>query len=96
MSQSASNIITLITGPFHSLKTLDTIGNCQRPVYMYERKKTPLSHKDMCLILRPQNSNFFLKNYATSDGAVSHNVFYYQPLPITRYQVRFYANNYVE
>ena len=39
---------------------------------------------------------FFLENYATSEGAVSHNVLYYQPLPITRYQVRFYANNYFE
>ena len=37
---------------------------------------------------------FFLKNYATSEGAVPHNVLYYQPLPITRYQVRFYADNY--
>ena len=36
---------------------------------------------------------FFLENYVTSEGAVSHNVLYYQPLPITRYQVRFYANN---
>ena len=32
----------------------------------------------------------------TSDGAVSHNVLYYQPLPTTRFQVRFYANNYFE
>ena len=36
----------------------------------------------------------FLENYVTSEGAVSHSVLYYQPLPITRYQVRFYANNY--
>ena len=39
---------------------------------------------------------FFLENYATSEGAVSHIILYYQPLPITRYQVRFYANNYFE
>ena len=26
---------------------------------------------------------FFLKNYVTSEGAVSHNVLYHQPLPIT-------------
>ena len=32
---------------------------------------------------------FFLENYVTSEGAVSHNVLYYQQLPITRYQVRF-------
>ena len=36
---------------------------------------------------------FFRKNYITSEGAVSHKVLYYQPLPITRYQVRFYENN---
>ena len=42
----------------------------------------------------------FLENYVTSEGAVSHNVLYmymyYQPLPITRYQVRFCADNYFE
>ena len=27
---------------------------------------------------------FFLENYATSEGAVSHTLLYYQPLPITR------------
>ena len=58
-----------------------------------------------CLISRSKsevsksNSNilvenyFFLENFVTSEGAVSHNVLYYQPLPITHYQVRFYANN---
>ena len=39
---------------------------------------------------------FFLENYGTSEGALSHNVLYYQPLPSTRYQVWFYANNYFE
>ena len=39
---------------------------------------------------------FFLEKYITSEGAVSHNVLYYQKLPITRYQVRFYDNNYFE
>ena len=34
--------------------------------------------------------------YVTSEGAVSHNVLYYQQLSITRYQVSFYANNYFE
>ena len=33
----------------------------------------------------------FVENYVTSEEAVSHNVFYYQP----DHQVRFYANNYV-
>ena len=50
-----------------------------------------------CLISRPQILNlrsrnqirgkindFFLENYVTSEGAVSHNGLYYQPLPITR------------
>ena len=56
-----------------------------------------------CLISRPRNSksevlkfveNYFcLKTYSTSEGAASHNVLYYQPLPITCYQVRFCANN---
>ena len=32
---------------------------------------------------------FFLENYVTSEGAVSHNVLYYQQLPITRNQVAF-------
>ena len=41
-------------------------------------------------------NDFFLENYITSEGAVSHNVLYYQPLPITSYLVRFYANNYFE
>ena len=39
---------------------------------------------------------FFLKKYITSGGAVSHKILYYQQLPITRYQVRFYATKYVE
>ena len=39
---------------------------------------------------------FFLENYVTSEGAVSHMVLYNQPLPITCYQVRFYANDYFE
>ena len=39
---------------------------------------------------------FFFKNYITSEGAVSHNILYYQPLPITRNQVRFYDNKYFE
>ena len=35
---------------------------------------------------------FFLKNYITSEGAVSHDVLHYQHLSIARYQVNFYAN----
>ena len=117
------------------LKTVDTIGNCRRPVFLlgvsqhmhkitnlwkfelvwsselrdnYERKKHPC-HTKLCafryLISRPQILNLrsqnqirgkLLKNYITSEGAVSHNVLYYQPLHITCHQVRFYANNYFE
>ena len=36
---------------------------------------------------------FFLENYITSEEAVSHNVLYYQPLPVTHYQVSFFADN---
>ena len=39
---------------------------------------------------------FFLENYVTSEGAVSHNVLHHQPLPITRHQEWFYAKNYLE
>ena len=39
---------------------------------------------------------FFLKNYVTSEGAVSHNVLYHQQLSFAQYQVSFYANNYFE
>ena len=39
---------------------------------------------------------FFLKNYITSEGAISHNVLYYQQLSNAYYQERFCANNYCE
>ena len=38
----------------------------------------------------------FLENSVTSEGAVSHNVLYYQQLQITGYQLTCYANNYIE
>ena len=38
----------------------------------------------------------FLENYVTSEGAVSHNVSYYQQLSIARFQISFYANNYFD
>ena len=49
--------------------------------------KTPMSHEVVrfkMLDIETSNSNskenyFFLENYLTSDGAVSHNVLYYQP-----------------
>ena len=46
-----------------------------------------------CLEIKLVENYFFLKNYVTLEGAVSHNVLYHQPLPIARYQVRFYDNN---
>ena len=40
---------------------------------------------------------FFLKNYVTLEGAVSHNVLFYAINSlIAFYQVSFYANNYFE
>ena len=75
------------------------------------KENTSLSHEVVCFqMLEFETSNsklevsksnfveysFFLENYVTSEGAVSHNVLYYQLLPITHYQVRFYADNYFE
>ena len=64
-----------------------------------EEKKTPknppLSHKVVCFhMLDFETSNS--ESEVTLEGAVSHSVLYYQQLPITRYQVRFYAINYFE
>ena len=72
-------------------------------------RKTPLSHEVVCFqMLDFETSNsksevsksIFLKIASflktTSEGAVSHSVLYHQQLPITRCQVRFYANNYFE
>ena len=71
---------------------------------------TPLSHKVVCFQMldfetsnsksEGSKSNLWkitsLENYFSSEGAVSHTVLDYQPLAITRYQVRFYANKYFE
>ena len=61
------------------------------------KEKTPLSHEVGCFqMLDFETSNsksevlkikfvenyFFLKNYVTSEGAFSHNVLYYQQLPV--------------
>ena len=76
-----------------------------------KEKKTLLSHEVVCFQMvdfKTSSSKsevsksefvgnyFFLENYGTSEGAVSHNVLYHQPLSITRHQERFYANNYFE
>ena len=62
-----------------------------------KEKKTPLSHAVVCFqMLDFETSNSksevsksnswkitpFVENYVTSEGAVSHNVLYYQPLPL--------------
>ena len=71
-----------------------------------ERRKKPC-HTKLCVFetsyskseVSKSNSlkiTFFLEIYITSEGAVSHTVLYYQPLPFTRYQLTFYANNYFE
>ena len=75
---------------------------------MKERKQN-LSHEVVCFhILDFETLNYnvsksnswritsFLENYVTSEGAVYHIVLYYQPLPITRNQERFYVDNYFE
>ena len=53
-------------------------------------------HKtEVCFIIGVRNY-LFVKNYVTSEGAVSHNVLYLQQLSIDHSQRRFYANNYFE
>ena len=51
-----------------------------------------------CLILENQIRGKLLlsRKLHYFRGVVSHNVLFYQQLPITRYQVRFYAYNYFE
>ena len=65
------------------------------------KEKTPLSHEVVCFqmldfetsefnseVLKSMwKGTFILKNYFNSEGAVSY---------ITRYQVKFYANDYYE
>ena len=78
---------------------------------MIMKEKTPLSHEVVCFQMLDSETSksssevsksnssknvFFLENYVTSEGAVSHSILYYQQLHITRYQVRFYASNYFE
>ena len=51
---------------------------------MKEKKKNTLVTRG--LEIEFVEKFFFHENYITSEGAVSHNVLYYQPLPIIRYQ----------
>ena len=68
------------------------------------KEKTPLLHEDVCFLMldfKTSNSKlevsqsnslkitFFLENYVTSEGSISHNLLYHNPLPITRNQERF-------
>ena len=69
---------------------------------MFERKKIifPGDSKPQILNLRSRNEIrgklLHSRKLPTSEGAVAHTVLYYQPLPLTRYQVRFHANAYFE
>ena len=71
------------------------------------KEKTTLSHEVVCfqmldfetkvLNLRSRNQiTSFSKTRSLFEGAVSHNVLYHHPLPITRNQERFYDGNYFE
>ena len=127
---SITYILLLLQNRSSSVKAMEPIGNCQRPVlYLVylnilcrkyelnrsselqdnnERKNTLVTQscvlpdawfRDLNFLIwglkiKLLENYFFLKNYATAEGAVSHNVLGYQPLPITRYQVSFYASSY--
>ena len=54
---------------------LSSIGRRSCEIWM-KYKKHPC-HTKLCAFI------LFLENYVTSEGAVSHNVLYYQPLPFT-------------
>ena len=54
------------------------------------------SFRPQVLFINWVRNYLFLKNYLTLDGANSHNVSYYQQLPIARYQFSFHANSYFE
>ena len=112
-------------GFFFSLKTLDTIGNCQRLVFTFgvsehmhkitnlwkfelssssklrdinERKKHPC--RTMVLILIPQILNLRSQNQISRKLLLSQRelflTMFYTFNLITRYQERFYDNNYFE
>ena len=69
------------------------------------KENTPLFYKFVCFQMPVNKASglksfniwvrnyLFLKNYVTSEGAVSHNVLYSQQLSIGCYQVSFYAIN---
>ena len=74
------------------------------------KEKTPMSHEVACfqIYFETTKSNYEFSTIRGKlhlsrttftlrllEGAVSHNVLFYQHLSITRYQVRFYVNNYL-
>ena len=63
---------------------------CQVLEFETQEFKSEISKSNSNILVR---DNFFLENEVTSEGAVSHNVLYYQQLSISRYQ---YANKYFE
>ena len=107
--QSSHLVYLIICINKQTCENLSSIGHRSCEIVM--KGKTPLSHEVVCFrmldfVTTTSNSEvsksnslenyFFLENYVTSEGAVSHNTLYYQQLPITRYQVRFYAYTYFE
>ena len=79
---------------------LDSIGhrNCKRKL----KRITPMLHKIISVLSIPPKwrqvfrylkvrNYLFLKNYAILEGAVSHNVLYYQQLSIVHNQVSFFV-----
>ena len=42
--------------------------------------------RDLKFEIKFVENYFFFENYGTSEGAISHNVLYHQPLPITRHR----------
>ena len=70
------------------------------------KEKTPLSHEDVWFQVLDFGTSikfknlvenyFFVLNYVSSEGGVSHNVLYFQQLSIACYRVKFYAYNYFE
>ena len=87
---------TITTSKDCSLKALNTIGNCQRPVLslgvsQHMHEITACRNLDSIKGFWPEvfyylvRNYLFIKIYVTSEGAVSHNVLYYQHLSVACY-----------
>ena len=110
-----NNCVRMLLFNKYSHLSLDSFGNCWRPVFSLgvsqqiceifcsfghrrdmENKKNihVLSDAWKSLQLKSFNkwvrSCLFPENYIALEGAISHNVSYYQKLSIARYQVSFY------